>query len=162
MDVAQRYTEKLRTWDDNWNDVIRYEFFQDAPLKAQMCVPPKTTINQFIENYLIEDAGTDQLLTNEQVRVVYYDSEGTGTGNKNVLLHYKEFDIYVKKNVVYTATGDRLKSRAKLIAERLKYLLLKNEHIHNLHFEFNNEFDMWTKTVGYVRYHIVFSYKTTV
>lgn len=157
-----RYVEKQKTWDDNWNDVIRYEFYQDEKLKEQMCVPPQTTISQFIENFFIEDAGTDQLLTNELVRVVHYDSEGNGTGNKNVLLQYKEFDIYVKKSQLYNASNDRLKSRCRLIAERIKWILLKDQHIHNLHFEYENEYDMWTKTVGYKRYHIIFSYKTTV
>lgn len=127
-----------------------------------MCVPAGTTINQFIENYFIEDSETDQLLNNEQVRVVHYDNKGSGTGNKNVLLQYKEFDIYVKKTQLYNATNDRLKSRAKLISERLKYLLLREKHIYGLHFEYENEFNLWTKTIGYVRYHIVFSYKTTV
>lgn len=125
-------------------------------------MPPQTTISQFIENFFIEDAGTDQLLTNELVRVVHYDSEGNGTGNKNVLLQYKEFDIYVKKSQLYNASNDRLKSRCRLIAERIKWILLKDQHIHNLHFEYENEYDMWTKTVGYKRYHIIFSYKTTV
>lgn len=157
-----RYIEKIKTWDDNWNDVIRYDFFQDTVLKAQMCVPPQTTINQFIENYFIEDAATDQLLTNELVRVTYYDNQGVDTGNKNVLLRYKEFDIYVKRTHLYNATTDRIKSRKLLIAERIKYLLLRNQHIRNLHFEYCNEYDLWTKTVGYSRYHLVFTYKTTV
>ena len=158
-----RYVEKMKTWDDNWNDIIRYDIFQDAYLKELMCISPKTTIIDFVENYFIEDAsGTDQQLVNEPVRIVHYDNEGTDTGNKNVLLRYKEFDIYVKKTELYNATNDRLKSRCKLIAERIKFLLLHDFHIHDLHFEYENEFDMWTKTVGYKRYHIVFSYKTTV
>lgn len=157
-----RYVEKIKTWDDNWNDVVRYEFFQDEYLKRQMCVPPNTTISQFIEKYFIEDAGTDQLLTNEPVRVVCYDNEGIGTGNKNVLLRYKEFDIYVNKKVLYNVTEDRLKTRYRLISERIKWHLLKDQHIHGLHFEYANEFNMWTKTVGYERYHLVFYFKTSV
>ena len=157
-----RYVEKQTTWDDNWNDVIRYEIYQDAKLKEQLCTPPQATINQFIENYFIEGSGTDQLQTNELVRVVHYDNEGVDTGNKNVLRRYKEFDIYVKKSHLYNASNDRMKSRCKLIAERIKWILLKEQHIHGLHFEYANEFDMWTKTVGYQRYHLVFTYKTTV
>lgn len=157
-----RYVEKLKTWDDRWNDIIRYEFFQDSELKTLMCIPPRTTITKFIESYFVEDAGTDQLLTDEVVRVTHYDDEGVDTGNKNVKLHYKVFDIYVKKSHLYNATNDLIKSRCKLIAERIKYILQKNYHIYNLHFEYGDEFDMWTKTVGYKRYHIFFSYKTTV
>lgn len=162
METAQRYTEKIKTWDDNWNDVIRYEIFQDAILKKQMCVPDKTQIVDFILNYFIEDASTDQLLTDEKVRVVHYDEEGIDTNNKDVFIKYKVFDIYVKKNYLYTATSDRLKSRCKLIAERIKYLLLKNQTIHGLRFNYKDAYDMWTKTIGYQRYHLVFSYKITV
>lgn len=162
MEAAQRYVEKTRTWDDNWNDVIRYEIFQDTTLKEQMCVPEKTPIMDFILNYFIEDASTDQLLTDEKVRVVHYDEEGFDTTNKNVFIKYKVFDIYVKKNYLYTATNDRLKSRCILIAERIKYLLLKNPYIHGLRFKYKDAYDMWTKTIGYQRYHLVFSYKITV
>ena len=162
MEVAQRYVEKIKTWDDNWNDVIRYEIFQDAELKKQMCVPDKTQIMDFILNYFIEDASTDQLLTDEKVRVVHYDEEGLDTSNKDVFVKYKVFDIYVKKNYLYTATSDRLKSRCVLIAERIKYLLLKNQYIHGLRFNYKDSYDMWTKTIGYQRYHLVFSYKITV
>ena len=28
-----RYVEKTKTWDDDWNDVIRTVFFKDAVLK---------------------------------------------------------------------------------------------------------------------------------
>lgn len=157
-----RYAEKQKTWDDNWNDVIRYEFFQNEKLKKYMCFPANGNILQFVNEYFIEDAGTDQLLKNEIVRVVHYDEQGVNTQNKNVFLKYKAFDIYVKKTYLNNATNDRLKSRAKLIAEELKNVLLKEQHLHCQHFDYVDEYDLWTKAVGYVRYHIVFSYKTTV
>lgn len=34
MDVPQRYVEKTVTWDDRWNNVIRYVFFPDEKLKT--------------------------------------------------------------------------------------------------------------------------------
>ena len=154
--------EKIQTWDDNWNDIIRHVIFQDVKLKTQMCVPPQTTINQFVEKYFIQDAATDQLLKDEKARVVYYDTPGYSTGNKNVRLKYKEFDIYVKDNLLFNATNDRIKNRCKLIAERINYQLRQKYHICNLHFDYEDEYDMWTKTVGYKRYHIVFSYKISV
>ena len=113
--------EKTRTWDDNWDDVVRSVIFKDDKLKALMCIPDGTTITKFIDKYFIEDENPDEILTDEKVRITYYDSPGRDTGNKNVFNRYKEFDIYVKQDVVHNATEDRLKKRYKLIAERLKY-----------------------------------------
>lgn len=127
-----------------------------------MLVPDNIRVNEFIQRYFVKDAAADELLVNEKVRIVYYDTKGWDTGNKNVRLKYKEFDIYVKEDFLYNANNDTLKSRANLIAERLLYLLVREQTVCQLHFAYEDEFDMWTKTVGYKRYHIVFSYKTTV
>lgn len=155
--------EKTRTWDDNWNDIIRYVLFKDEKLKSLMLIPEETTITKFIEKYFIEDENTDEILTDEKVRVVYYDSQGRDTGNKNVFNRYKEFDIYVRYDVEHNADNDRLKKRYKLIAERLKFLLLGRDHIYHMHFSCDDPgHNLYTKMVGYRRYHIVFRYKTTV
>ena len=162
MALADRYVEKTRTWNDDWNNVIRTVFFKDEKLKELMCIPEGTAIIPFITKYFIEDAAPDAILTNELVRVNHYDTQGYDTGNKNVVRKYKEFDIYVKESVLYDATNDRLKARTQLIAERIKYLLLRRFHICELHFDYRDEYDLWTKTVGYKRYHIVFSYRISV
>ena len=83
-----------------------------------MLVPDSVRVNEFILKYFVKDAAADELLVNEKVRIVYYDRAGWDTGNKNVKLRYKEFDIYVKEDVLYNATDDTLKSRANLISER--------------------------------------------
>ena len=127
-----------------------------------MLLPEHCTITQFIDKYLVEDESPDEILTDEQVRIACYDTEGRDTGNKNVKLRYKEFDIYVKRDVLHSATKDRLQYRYDLIADRLKYLLLKDEHVCGLHFEYEDEHNLFTKMTGYKRYHVVFSYKTTV
>lgn len=162
MATLGRYVEKTKTWDDNWNDVIRKVIFKDEKLKTLMLIPGGTAIVPFITKYFIEDAAPDAILTTEKVRVNYYDAEGYETGNKNVVRKYKHFDIYVKEDCLYDATNDRLKSRTALIGERIKYLLLNKFHICGLHFDYKDEYDMWTKTVGYKRYHIVFSYRISV
>ena len=92
----------------------------------------------------------------------HYDTQGYETGNKNVIRKYKVFDIYVKESELYNATNDRIKNRALLISERIKYLLLKQEVICGLHFDYRDEYDLWTKTVGYYRYHLVFAYRISV
>ena len=156
------YVEKTKTWKDNWNDIIRYVFFPDEKLLSLMCVPKDTPITKFIEKYFIEDAVSSELLTDEKVRIIYYDSDGSDTGNKDVLNRYKEFDIFVKDDVLHTATKDRLQNRYDLICERLKYLLLREPVVCNMRFRFGNSYNLCTKTAGYKRYHVVFSYKTTV
>ena len=161
MATLGRYIEKEKTWDDDWNDVIRKVFWQDYKLKQLMLIPENTAIVPFITKYFIEDAAPDALLTNEKVRVNHFDTQGYDTGNKNVIRKYKNFDIYVKDDFLYDATNDRLKSRTALIAERIKYLLLRDFYVCGLRFEFRDEYSLWTKTVGYTRYRLVFSYRIT-
>lgn len=161
MATLGRYIEKEKTWDDDWNDVIRKVFWQDYKLKQLMLIPENTAIVPFITKYFIEDAAPDALLTDEKVRVNHFDTQGYDTGNKNVIRKYKNFDIYVKDDFLYDATNDRLKSRTALIAERIKYLLLRDFYVCGLRFEFRDEYSLWTKTVGYKRYRLVFSYRIT-
>lgn len=158
-----RTVEKTTTWKDNWNNVIRDVLFADDKLRELMLLPKNCTIIQFIDKYFIEDENTDELMTNERVRISYYDAKGRDTGNQNVRLRYKEFDIYVHKDVLHNATNDRLQNRYDLIADRIKYLLLRNDRVCNLHFELEEDgYNLFTKAIGYKRYHISFSYKTTV
>ena len=153
--------EKTRTWKDNWNNVIRYVLFPDEKLKRLMKIPTGTSVTDFIDRYFVQDENAGEILINEPVRIVYWDSEGRESGNMNVRNKYKEFDIFVKDDILHNATEDRLQFRYDLIAERLKYLLLKDTHVQHLRFKFEDEYNLWTKTIGYKRYHIVFSYKTT-
>ena len=102
-----------------------------------------------------------ELITDEKVRIVAYDEEGSETWNSNVRVKYKNFDIFVKEDVEHTADVDRLRSRQILIAERIKYLLLRQPVVENLRFHYEDEYDQWTKTVGYKMYKVTFFYKTT-
>lgn len=88
-----------------------------------MMLPDDLTIVGFIEKYFIQDENAGELLISEPVRILYWDSEGRDSGNMNVRNKYKEFDIFVRDDVLHTATNDRLQNRYDLIAERLKYLL---------------------------------------
>ena len=162
MALSDRYVEKKRTWQDNWNNVVRNVLFPDDKLKQLMLVPVGTDIITFQKKYFIRDGSTDELLTNEKVRIVTYDEEGSATFNKGVRVKYKNFDIFVSEDVEHTADNDRLKSRQVLIAERIKYLLLRQWNCEQLHFQYEDEYDMWTKTVGYKMYKLTFFYKTTI
>ena len=162
MPLSEHYVEKTRTWQDNWNNVVREEIFPDKKLKELMLVPEGTDIVKFTDKYFIRDGSTDELLTNEKVRIVHHDAEGFDTFNSGVKGKYREFDIYVSEDVEHTATRDWLQSRQVLIAERLKYLLLRKRVCQNIRFHFQDEYDMWTKTVGYKEYRLTFFYKTTI
>ena len=162
MIEADRYVEKTRTWQDNMNNVIRNVIFPDTKLKELMLVPAGTDIRKFIDKYFIRDGSTDELLTTEKVRIVHHDSEGFETGNPMVRGKYHEFDIYISEDVEHTATVDRLQSRQILIAERLKYLLLRRQVVEQMSFKYEDEYDQWCKTVGYKLYKLTLWYKTTV
>ena len=60
---------------------------------------------------------------------------GTDTGNAHVKRKYKEFDIYVKNDVLHNATDDRLQYRYNLIAQRLKELQGSLEKIRELYMQ---------------------------
>lgn len=158
---GERYVEKTRTWADNWNNIVRHVFFRDDELRSLMLIPQDCTITQFVQKYFLEDDSAGEIITDEAVRVVCCDEKGSDTGNANVLLKYKEFDIYVKDNVMYTASRDRLQTRLHLIAERLKYLLTRHRVVEHMSFRYRDEYHLWTKTAGFRRYHVVFTYKTT-
>lgn len=157
-----QYVHKVRTWADNWNDVIRYVIFQDPIMRELMCQPNDITITQFRDKYFTKGKSTtNEIITDEKVRILWYDCMGTDTGNAHVKRKYKEFDIYVKNDVLHNATDDRLQYRYNLIAQRLKELLIGNQYIGQMRFVYEDEYDLWTKTSGYTLYHISFAYKTT-
>lgn len=126
-----------------------------------MCVPANANIKVFIEKYLVEDALPDELMVNEDVRVVYYETEGTKLGTPHVTRKYLAFDIYVKETALYNATADRLQRRDKLICQKLKELLTDKPHVCNLRFQYEDDYHLGAKTIGYRRYHVVFSYVQT-
>ena len=118
-------------------------------------------IREFIGKYFIEDAMPDEPVVNEDVRVIYYEEEGSKLGTPHVTKKILSFDIYVKESMLYNATNNRLQRRDKLIAQRLKELLLWKEHVCDLRFQYEDEYHLGARTIGYRRYHLVLSYKTT-
>lgn len=152
---------KSRTWDDNFNEAIRSTLFPDARLKELMMIPERDqSILAFITKYFIVDEAGAEALTNEKVRILYYTSESRDFGD-HVKTNYLHFDIYTKREEVYTPTKDRLKRRDKLIAQRLRELFLNDTYVHNMRYRFVDEYDLSTKTAGFRRYHLTLSYNTT-
>lgn len=119
-------------------------------------------IRKFIERYFVEDVLVDAPVTDEKARIVYYETEGAKLyDNRHITKKHIEFDIYVRGTEVYTADVDRLRRRDKLIAQRLKELLTGKEHVRNMRYAYEDDYTLGSKIIGYRRWHIVFSYKTT-
>ncbi len=124
-------------------------------------IPSDANIRAFIDKYFIEDAMPDEPVIDEDVRIVYYDTEGTKLGTPHVTKKYLAMDIYTRDTSLYNAAQDRLQRRDKLIAQQIKELLTGKEHVCGLKFLYEDEYHLGAKTIGYRRYHIVFSYITT-
>lgn len=150
----------MLVWLKEWNDIIRYVFFTDTELKKLMRVPANTGIIPFLDKYFIEAGFTNNLLTTEDVRIVYSAAASADTAVPNVRRYLLQFDIYVKHEVQRNATNDRLLLRTHLIAERIKYLLMKDRYVVNTGYRFvpAGELDLGTRTVGYARHMISFYY----
>lgn len=126
-----------------------------------MLIPAGTGIREFIDRYFVEDVMPDEPVVNESVRVVYYETEGNKLGSPHVIRKMLAFDVYVKEPALYNASGDRLKRRDKLIVQRIRELLTGQTHVSHLRFQYEDDYHLGTKTIGYRRYHAVFSYVIT-
>lgn len=153
----------MRTWIKEWNDIIRDVFFRDAVLKQLMLLPENTNIITFIDKYFIRAQYTDTLLTNEDVRIMYSDIQGSPTENPNVLRKMMTFDIFVKKEKLHNVSNDRLIMRTQVIADRIIHLLTKDRYVQNQGYRFwiAGDWDMGTSTSGYARYCVAFYYMKT-
>lgn len=150
------------TWEDNWNNVIRDVLFQSQELKDEMLVPAanRNNLRDFITNRFVEDVNTDQLVIDEDVRILW-SIEGNPflRGSDHIHTKYLAMDIYVKRNRLYdVSTEDRMKARDVEIAKRIKHLLLKTRSVCNISFRYSDEFRLVSKTVGYQRLRLVFTY----
>lgn len=148
----------MLTWVKEWNNIIRYTFFKDEPLKKLMKIPTGTGIILFVEKYFIRAGYSNKLLESEDVRIVYSDVSSSDTAAPNIRRYLLQFDIYVKNEVQRTATPDRLLLRTDLIAERLKYLLTDERYTGPTGYRFwpAGEMDLGTRTVGYTRHMVSF------
>ena len=60
-----------------------------------MMIPAKSrnNIREFIARYFIEDAMPDEPVVDEDVRIIYYDEEGSKLGTPHVTKKILAFDI---------------------------------------------------------------------
>ena len=147
-------------WVNEWNTILRKVFFADERLKELMLLPEGTDIITFIDKYFIRASYTNDLVENEKVRIVYGFINNDDTGVPDVKRNLLNFDIYVKKEHLHNADKDRLLYRTVLIADRLNQLLNKNDFIAGTGYKFRivTEGELGTRTIGYTRYGISFSF----
>jgi len=147
-------------WINAWNTIIREVIWKDYDLKRLMKIPPKTGILQFCDRYFIRAGFTNTLLTDEVCRIVYSDLQGSDTQVSNVRKNMMSFDIYVKQEELHNVGDDRLMSRADLIAERIYRDLTDERYVADTGYRFwiAGDWDLGTRTVGYVRKSIAFYY----
>lgn len=147
-------------WVNAWNKIIRDVIWRDYELKRLMKIPPKTGILQFCEKYFIRAGFTNELLTDEVCRIIYSDEQGSDTNVPNVRRNMMTFDIYVKQEEMHNVGDDRLISRADLIAEKIYHDLTSQRYVADTGYRFwiAGDWDLGTRTVGYIRKSIAFYY----
>jgi hypothetical protein len=125
-----------------------------------MKIPEKTSIITFIDKYFIRSSWTNETLTDEDVRVVYWTGKGSDTASPNVIRNMMTFDIYVKTKELHNIGNDRLMMRTQMIASRIHTLLTSKRYTNDTGYRFwpAGEWDSGTKTPGYSRYTIAFYY----
>lgn len=160
-------------WIREWNAIIRTVIFPDETLKKLMLLPEDTKLVKFLDKYFIRVGYTDQLLTNEDVRIVYGNVYSGNAYNPMTMKQEMSFDIYVKNEHAHDVGDDRLMLRGELIQERLNQLL-KGRVVARDYNKDNKPFDtaykfycigmgnLGSPTPGYNAFNITFTYIRTV
>lgn len=151
---------KIKTWKDNLNDVVRDVIFSNGELLDLMMIPEadRNDIIKFIDKYFIRDPAPDEILTTEDVRICYGEIAGRQIG-KYVLKKMIFFDIYVKNNHLHDVSDDLLVYRTDTICQKLKELLTDSKYVCMIDFNYEDDYGLFTKMVGYTRHRLVLSYK---
>ena len=151
---------KIKTWKDNINDVVRDVVFSDVEFLDYMLIPEddRENIVKFIDKYFIQNPSPDELMTTEDVRICYGDLAGRSIG-KNMLKKIMFFDVYVKNEHLHDVGEDLLVSRTDVICQKLKEMLTDRRYVCRINFNYEDDYPLYTKTIGYTRHRILFSYK---
>lgn len=123
-----------------------------------MMVPEGTDIVTWINKYFVDATICTDIVTDENVRVLWWEDQSSRTNNPLVSNRKLCFDIYVKSEHVKDATNDLLRSRAKMISQQLQEILTFRNTVGQVAFRYYDDYDLGTKMVGYVRHRLVLSY----
>lgn len=141
-----------------WDNIQRDVLFPDEELKEQMMIPANTNIVTWVKKYFVAEALCTELVTDEDVRILWYEDQSSRTSNPLVNNRKLCFDIYVKSEHNFDATNDLLRSRARMISQKLEEMLTFPDIVGRVDFSYVDDYDIGTKMVGYVRHHLVLSY----
>ena len=156
MDV---HVTGMHTWDVNIADVVR-DLFGDEELKDLMLIPEedRNSIVAFRDKYFVNQAISDHLLFNQDVRVLYVDENPTESNSEHVMYHRIYCHIFVRNTQAYTYGEDRMLHRGGLIAVKLKRLFCNMPH-QNIRFTCRGIYDLASKMEGYDHKCVVLRYK---
>lgn len=148
----------IKTWTMRWDDILRDVLFPDEELATLMMIPENTDIITWINKYFVDYAICTELVTDEDVRILWSEDQATHTPNPLVNKRKMTFDIYVKTQHIKDASDDLLMSRARLISQKLQEILTFPDQCGRVKFEYVDDYDIGTTTVGYVRHVLIVSY----
>lgn len=147
-----------KTWAMRWDDILRDVLFPNEELAELMMIPAGTNIVTWINKYFVDYSVCTELVTDEDVRVLWSEDQSSHTTNPLVNKRKIAFDIYVKTEHAKDATDDLLQSRARLISQKLTEMLTFPDVVGRVDFEYVDDYDIGTKMVGYTRHTLILSY----
>ena len=123
-------------------------------------IPEKDRQNivKFIDKYFVRNPAPDELITNEDVRICYGELAGRPIG-KQMINKMLFFDIYVKNDHLHDVGNDMLVFRTDTICQKMKEMLTDKKQVCKIDFRYEDDYDLYTKMIGYTRHRIVFSQK---
>lgn len=148
----------IKSWSMRWDDILRDVLFPDEELAEYMMIPEGTDIITWTNKYFVDAELCNELVRDEDVRVLWYEEQSSHTTNPLVNRRKMCFDIYVKEEHIKDATNDLLRSRARMIAQKIQEILTWRDAVGQVSFMYVDDYQLGTKTVGYVRHHLELSY----
>lgn len=107
----------IKSWQMRWDDIIRDVLFPNEELATLMMIPENTGIVRWTNKYFVDAALCTDLVTDEDVRVLWWEDQSSHTNNPLVLNRKLCFDIYVKAEHDRDATNDLLRGRTRMISQ---------------------------------------------
>lgn len=148
----------VKSWSMRWDDILRDVLFPDEELAELMMIPEDTDIVTWIEKYFVDAALCTELVTDEDVRILWYEDQSRRTTNPLVNGRVLSFDIYVKTDHLRDATNDLLRTRTRMIVEKLTEILTSRDTVGRIAFMYDDDYSLGTKTVGYMRHRLTVKY----
>lgn len=139
---------------------IKLLLYNDIELLDLMNLPPKDRIlTKFRDKYCVSGLLSSNLSDNTlPVRLVISWLSTKSTSNPNIALRPLCIEVYVQRNIEYTATKNALDRRQDLITKRIK-VLLQEKRIEGFKLRATEIGDLTSNSIDYVRSFITFQTK---